>query len=54
MTTNIDDDPNLIWDKTTKCIKNITKEIQRESKGIELLKKKNLVVERASSNCYQA
>ena len=40
MTTNIDSDPNLMWDMTTKCIKNIAKEVLGESKGIRLLEKK--------------
>ena len=40
MTRNIDSDPNLMWDMTTKYIKNIAKEILGESKGIELLYKK--------------
>ena len=39
MTTNIDSDPNLMWDTATKCIKNIAKEVQGESKGIRLLEK---------------
>ena len=37
MTINIDSDSNLIWDKATKCIKNIAKEVREKSKGIGLL-----------------
>ena len=39
MTTNIDSDLNLMWDKATKYIKNVAKGILEESKGIELLEK---------------
>ena len=39
MTINIDNDPNLMWDKITKCIKNIVKEVLGESKGIGILGK---------------
>ena len=39
MTTNIESDPNLMWDTTTKYIKNVAKEILEESKGIGLLGK---------------
>ena len=39
MTTNIDSDPNLMWNMATKCIKNVAKEVLGESKGIRLLEK---------------
>ena len=39
MTTNINSDPNLMWDKVTKCIKHVAKELLRESKEIEPLEK---------------
>ena len=39
MITNIDSDPNLIWDKATKYIKNVAKEVLEESKGVRSLGK---------------
>ena len=36
---NMDSDSNLMCDKATKCIKNITKEVLEESKGIRPFEK---------------
>ena len=52
MTTNIDDDPNLIWDKATKCIKKYSKGGSRRIKMDKNIRKKNLIVERGNSSCH--